>query len=216
MAGQTHHVIETILTRIDGGIYLPGAVLDEQSLAAELSVSRTPVREAFIRLEATGLIVRGGRRGAKIFKPDADDFLKILEVHAQLESQAAGLAARRITDAQSDSLTANLDASQSHLDTHGDSAHAEYYQLNLQFHNILMDAAHNPYLGGLIKTNARMLMCYYRLRYRFNGSTETSVREHKEIGQLILSGDGPAAQAAMTRHFDYSLDTIMDLLSAVS
>lgn len=216
MAGQTNHVIDTILERIDTGVYLPGAVLDEQSLARELALSRTPVREAFIRLEATGLIVREARRGAHVFKPSTDEFLRILEVHAQLEAQAAALAARRITEDQRAALAANIDASADHLARHGDGEHATYYRLNMAFHEVIMDAAHNPYLSNLIKTNARMLMSYYRNRYRFEGATAASVEEHRQIADLILSGQSEAAHAAMAAHFAYDLDTVMDLLAAVS
>lgn len=213
MAGQTNHVVDTILQKIDDGVYLPGSVLDEQSLADELSVSRTPVREAFIRLEATGLIQRGGRRGAKIFKPATDDFLKILEVHAQLECQATELAARRINQDQREQLIANIQQSEKHLTQFGDSKNADYYQLNMQFHQIILDAANNTYLGGLIKTNARLLMSYYRNRYRFAGVTAASVAEHKTIADLIITGNPEEASTAMLKHFDYGLDTIMDLLA---
>lgn len=216
MANQTQHVIDTIIARIDDGAYLPGAGLDETGLATELNISRTPVREAFIRLEADGLIVRGARRGVTIFKPDTDQFLQILEVHAQLERQAAGLAARRITEAQKEALAANLTASEAHLTQHGDGDPAGYYQLNLGFHTIIIEAAANPYLAQMIKTNARKLMAYYRNRYAFRGATAASVREHREISDLICAGDVTGASDAMTRHFAYGLDTVMDLLAAVS
>ena len=73
----------------------PGDVIEEARLMDAHGVSRTPVREAFIQLEASGLIRRLPRKGAVLFKPTLEEFLAILEVHAKLEGQAAGLAARR-------------------------------------------------------------------------------------------------------------------------
>ncbi|MDA7425970.1 GntR family transcriptional regulator [Thalassococcus lentus] len=216
MANQTTYVIETIIQRIDQGTYLPGQVLDETGIAEELGVSRTPVREAFIRLESDGLILRGGRRGAKLFKPDTNEFLQILELHATLEAQAAELAARRATDETAARLDENIKASERHLAAHGDAAHREYYQLNLQFHEIIIDAAANPYLSEMIKLTARKLMAYYRNRYAFKGATAASVSEHKTISAYIKSKDALAARGAMKQHFEYGLDTVMDLLAAAN
>lgn len=217
MANQTSKVIDTIIQRIDTGVYLPGTVLDETRLAEEIDVSRTPVREAFIQLETEGLIVRGGRRrGAEVFKPNTDQFLNILEVHAQLEAQAAELAARRITEELIKALNDNLSRSITHHERHGDEDHAGYYQLNLSFHDIILTASGNPFLGALIRTNARKLMAYYRNRYAFKGATAASLQEHQAIADLICAGDAAGARKAMAQHFEYDLDTVMDLLAVVS
>jgi DNA-binding GntR family transcriptional regulator len=75
----------------------PGDMLEEFALMHAHSVLRTPVREALIQLEAVGLIRRLPRKGAMRFKPTLEEFPAILEVHANLEGQAAGLAARRLS-----------------------------------------------------------------------------------------------------------------------
>ena len=89
MSNQTDAVIEFILHRIDEGILNPGDAIAEDALIDELDISKTPLREALIRLEQTGLITRKPRQGATIFKPSIEEFLRILEVHAALEGQAA-------------------------------------------------------------------------------------------------------------------------------
>ena len=93
MAGQTETVFNAILDAIDRGRLNPGDMIEETALMAEHDVSRTPIREAFIQLEAAGLIRRLPRKGAVLFRPTLEEFLAILEVHAKLEGQAAGLAA---------------------------------------------------------------------------------------------------------------------------
>ena len=92
MSGQTQNLIDEIFRRIDFGRLNPGDVIDEQELVDAFNVSRTPVREALLHLEAVGLIRRLPRKGATLFRPTLEEFLAILEIHSKLEGQAAGLA----------------------------------------------------------------------------------------------------------------------------
>ena len=216
MAGQTDTVVEDILTAIDNGELRPGDPIDEAALAARHGVSRTPLREALIRLESMGLIVRHARKGATLFRPSLEEFLSILEVHAQLEAYAAGLAARRMTGELAAEFEEIVTACEAHANAHGSTRPEEYYMLNLRFHEIIARAAGNPYLTEMIKTNARKLMAYYRLRYRYPGAAEASAREHRQMAKLILAHDRKGAQAAMEAHFNYDRETVMDLLSSIA
>ena len=216
MAGQTDTVVEDILIAIDNGELRPGDPIDEAALAARHGVSRTPLREALIRLETMGVIVRHARKGATLFRPSLEEFLSILEVHAQLEAYAAGLAARRMTGALAEEFEEIVAACETHAAQYGSTRPEEYYMLNLRFHEIIARAAGNPYLTDLIKTNARKLMAYYRLRYRYPGSAEASAREHRQMAELILSHDRAGAQKAMEAHFNYDRETVMDLLSSIA
>lgn len=214
MAGQTEAVIERIIAQIDAGIALPGCAIDEKEMMRLCGVSRTPVREALIRLETSGLIERQPRKGAVIFQPDAETFLAILEVHADLESFAARLAAQRITDDLKDELRRSVTACTEHAETRGNSDPAGYYQLNMQFHEIIVRAARNDVLTDMVKTNARKLMAYYRLRYRHVGASHTSAEQHATIADHILAHRSEEAAAAMLGHFNYDRQTVMDLLAS--
>jgi len=215
MAGQTEQVLNAVLAEIDAGGLNPGDVLQETSLMAAHGVSRTPVREAFIQLEAAGLIRRLPRKGAVLFKPTLEEFLAILEVHAKLEGQAAGLAARRMSPQQTQALEQAVLACEAHARDKGDGDPAGYYQLNLRFHEAVALGAGNPFLVEMIKTNARKLMAYYRARYRYPGSIATSAREHREIATLIAGHRREAAEAAMIAHVQFDQVTVMDLLAAL-
>lgn len=215
MAGQTEQLLNAILADIDCGQLNPGDVLDEAGLAARHGVSRTPVREVFIQLEATGLIRRLPRKGAILFKPTLEEFLAILEVHARLEGQAAGLAARRLSPAQGEALEAAVSACEVHAAAKGDGDPNGYYQLNLKFHETVALGAGNAFLVEMIKTNARKLMAYYRARYRYPGSIAQSAREHRQIATLIFAHDRTGAEAAMVSHVQFDQVTVMDLLAAL-
>lgn len=215
MAGQTDTLIAAILEDIDAGRLAPGQEIDEAVLAARHSVSRTPIREAYIQLEASGLIRRLPRKGAVLFKPTLEEFLAIQEVHAQLEGQAAGLAARRISPVLREQLHAVVAACEAHASQKGDADPDGYYQLNLRFHETVALGAANPFLVEMIKTNARKLMAYYRARYQYPGAIAQSALEHREIATLILSHDRAGAEAAMQAHVLFDQVTVMDLLAAL-
>jgi DNA-binding GntR family transcriptional regulator len=215
MIGQTAPLVSTLLSWIDLGRLNPGDVIEEALLVAEFGVSRTPVREALLQLEAMGLIRRLPRKGAVVFRPTLEEFLAILEVHARLEAQAAGLAARRLSKSGAAALEATVEACEAHA-MRGDADPDGYYQLNLAFHATVADAAGNAFLTDLIKTNARKLLAYYRARYRYAGSIAASAREHRALAGLITSGDTASAEAMMQRHVQFDQVTAMDLLAALA
>ncbi|WP_425044555.1 GntR family transcriptional regulator [Primorskyibacter sp. S87] len=215
MAGQTGQVLSAILKEIERGGLNPGDVLEEAPLMAAHGVSRTPVREAFIQLEAVGLIRRLPRKGAVLFRPTLEEFLAILEVHAKLEGQAAGLAARRMTPAQTADLEKIVCACEAHAQEKGDGDPDGYYQLNLRFHEMVALGSGNPFLVEMIKTNARKLLAYYRARYRYPGSIARSAKEHRELAALIADHNASEAEARMIRHVQFDQVTVMDLLAAL-
>lgn len=215
MAGQSEGLLNAILADIDAGVLNPGDMLDEAGLAQRHAVSRTPIREVFIQLETAGLIRRLPRKGAVLFKPSLEEFLAILEVHANLEGQAAGLAARRMSPTQAEALEQIVRACEAHATDKGEDDPSGYYQLNLQFHGAVAMGAGNPFLVEMIKTNARKLMAYYRARYRYPGSIAQSAREHREIAELIFAHDREGAQRLMIRHVQFDQVTVMDLLAAL-
>src|SRR5262245_16730232 len=80
------------------GVLRPGDRLRQETLAAELGVSRIPLRDAFRRLEAEGLIRIDGRRGARVASLSADDVAELYELRRLLEVHCIRLAIRDLTD----------------------------------------------------------------------------------------------------------------------
>ena len=216
MAGQTDTLIATIMGWIDLGRLNPGDPIDEAALAAEFAISRTPVSEAILKLEAMGMIRRHPRKGATLFRPTLEEFLAILEVHAKLEGMAAGLAARRLSKGHAAELERIVAACEAHAATLGDADPDGYYQLNLRFHEGVALAAGNPFLTDSIKTNARKLLAYYRARYRYSGAIAASATEHRALARLITDRDSAGAETMMQRHVQFDHVTAMDLLAALS
>jgi DNA-binding GntR family transcriptional regulator len=215
VAGQTENIIQTVLGWIDTGKLLPGDEVEEAMLSAHHNVSRTPVREALLTLEAQGLVRRLPRKGAVVFKPTLAEFLAILEVHAKLEGQAAGLAARRLSASGATALEAAVLACEHHAALQGDGNPDAYYQLNLRFHETVAIASGNPFLVDMIKTNARKLMAYYRARYHYAGAIGLSATEHRAISGAITARDAEQAERLMRSHVQFDQVTAMDLLAVL-
>lgn len=213
---QIPTLVQHILDRIDLGALNPGDLLDEAELSDTFQVSRTPVREAVLYLEALGLVRRLPRKGATIFRPNLEEFLAILEVHAKLEGQAAGLAARRLSRQGAEDLEAAVRACEAKAAHSPDSDPDGYYQLNLAFHACVATASGNGVLLDSLKTNARRLLAYYRARYRFQGAIPKSAAEHRAIAKLITDRDSAGAEALMQSHVQFDQVTAMDLLAALS
>ena len=216
MTNQNLGLVQQILDRIDLGLLNPGDSLDEAELVTTFNVSRTPVREAILQLEAVGLVRRLPRKGATIFRPTLEEFLAILEVHAKLEGQAAGLAARRLSKQGALALEAAVVACETHAAHRGDADPDGYYQFNLRFHECVAMAAGNAVLVDFVKTNARKLLAYYRARYKFSGVIADSAKEHRAIAALIFDRQTEKAEAMMQRHVQFDQVTAMDLLAALS
>lgn len=213
MPSQTDAIVDTLLARIDAGTLIPGDMLDEKALCEAFGVSRTPAREALLRLEAWGILARRARGGATVFQPSLEEFLAILEVHARLEGQAAGLAARRLSSASGQAIKAALKGCEGHFQAKGETGGDAYYALNMAFHGAVAEAAANPVLLAHIKTNARRLMAYYRVRYRLRGAIPASVAEHAAIAEAVLDGEAETADRLMAAHVQFDSATAFDLLS---
>src|SRR5499426_1542668 len=138
----------------------PGERGSGASPSPELRVSKTPVREALLRLHAIGLVEADGGRGGRIVRQSAELIRHTYEVRGSLESLAARLAAGRATPAQRSELlelaAASLAAAREE-DLDGFRRHDEV------FHDLLAAAAANPYLAGLID-NAYTLAAAARQR----------------------------------------------------
>src|ERR1700682_3154662 len=108
---------ELIREAILEGRLEPGARLKEEELARELGISRTPVREALLMLQAEGLIETVPNRGAVVRTHDADDLIDLYQLRALLEGYAARQAAARVSDEELDLLRESCDRFDAIADT---------------------------------------------------------------------------------------------------
>jgi DNA-binding GntR family transcriptional regulator len=196
MKSRSENLRETIEESIAVGRLVPGQHLDEQALALEFGVSRTPVREALIQLASMGLIVIRPRRGAVVAEVGPQKLIEMFEVMAELEAVCSSLAARRMTPEEHDKLLATHQACKAARDARDPD---DYFYKNEAFHELIYAGSHNGFLADQARSLHRRLRPYRRLQLRVRDRLQSSYSEHEEIVNAIIAGD-PARTAGIVRH----------------
>jgi DNA-binding GntR family transcriptional regulator len=205
---RAEKIRQQITDRIMVGELLPGAQLDEQTLAAAYGVSRTPVREAIRLLAASGLVAHQPHKGAVVRAPSAVDLGDMFEVMADLEALCAGHAARSMTPAGREALRLLHDAMSATVRA-GDAA--AYAADNERFHAMIYEGAGNRYLAELTLQTRQRLKPFRRAQFDGLGRLAGSHAEHGAIVQAILRGDTAGAQRLMSAHIVVVRDAYLSL-----
>jgi DNA-binding GntR family transcriptional regulator len=184
--------------RILSGALTPGTPLSEYQLARELSVSRTPVREALSRLQAVGLVRAVPQRGMFVRELGPQDVVEIIEIREALES----MAARRFVENGVDEEL--LDRWDQEADEAGRLIAAgdipEAFVLGCRLHDELIEAAGNGRLTDIIAQLGEQIWLLGMVGIRARGRPETANQEHKELLALLRKGDADGAEQCMRRH----------------
>ena len=191
-------VYHEIQNRILYNIWGTGHQALEQELAEELNVSRTPVREALIRLQRDGLVEVIPRHGMRVLPISATDVQEIYQILTSLESLAVELAsARKLTAKELDSLDR---ASQEMQVAHEASDLKSWAKADESFHVHLVELSGNRILTEVVDNfwgraqRARMTMLSLRK------STADSTQEHIKLVNAIRNGDGELARKTLEAH----------------
>ena len=189
-----------LLTAIQSGDFQPGDRLRETDVAARLDLSRTPVREAFRRLEADGIVEHKARIGAVIRSLSHTEVVELYEMRLVLERTAAELAARHAVVAEIDEME-DLNAAIAQATDNPSKAAG----INQGFHRCIYLAARNRFLveSARALNNALMLLGPTTLADR--DRIATVCRQHADIIDAIRSRDVEAAGASAEAHLQTSL-----------
>lgn len=196
--GETVYL--ALRARILSGELPAHATLREQALAEELGVSRTPVREALRRLDETGLVTFVPNRGATVVAWSIEQVRETYFVRAGLEGRAAGLAAGRITEAETDRLAELIEEMEPLLAAVEDSGLARLAALNAEFHRIVVNAARSPQLLTLTASVGRVPLMNGAFRRQGDQFRLRSNHQHRDILTALRSGDEVWAEVAMRSH----------------
>jgi DNA-binding GntR family transcriptional regulator len=196
----TDRVFDAVRAAITSKALPPGSHVTEQSLAAQLNVSKTPVREALLRLRQVGLIEPDGRRGGRVVLPSRRAIEDAYEVREALESFAARAAADRATPAQREQVSDAAARSLSHARA---TNFVGFNQADDEFHTTLIEAAASPRIAGLLEDTYALIVT---LRSRDVPDPEDSIAcgtAHVAIADAIASRDADAAERRMRDHVAY-------------
>jgi DNA-binding GntR family transcriptional regulator len=209
---SVEYVYRTLRERIMDNSLPPNTQLLEQALVDSLGVSRTPVREALVRLESEGLLQIIPRHGARVLPISLDDMREIYEILASLEPTAAETLARRgataeelaIFDGACDRMEAALDRDDL----------AGWAEADDAYHHHLLDICGNRRLRDFVRIcfdqSRRAKFLTMRLR---DEKPYRSVREHRAVVDAIRRGDAAAAHDIYRRHRERARDEQLGLMT---
>ena len=190
-------IAETLENDILRGRFAPGTRLDETRLAEEHGVSRTPLREAFQKLAAAGLIEQQPRRGVFVREVGAVELLEMFEVMAELEAACGRLAASRITDL----ALADLDAANARCREAMEAGESDaYYRENEVFHQLIYAQSGNRFLASETVRLHRRLKPFRRTQLQLRGRMAQSMAEHQGIVAALRAGEADRAAALLRAH----------------
>lgn len=190
-------VYEILKNRIVNQEILSGIKLQEEVLAEELGVSRTPVREALNRLAQEGLVEMVPRRGTFVVKPSLSDIKELLEVREVLEGMAARLVATKITDEILEEMKKYFEGREQQI---RGGYLEEYSKADVNFHDLLLRACGNERLVRMMN-NLYDYIQMLRLRtVILPGRAEKSLKEHLMIIDALEKRDPDLAEKKIREH----------------
>ena len=184
----------------------PGQLVAIGDLADQLGISRTPVRDALLRLEKEGLVSINPRRGAYATPISAEDVAEIFELRIVLEGYAARAAAPRLTAEDHAQLRDLLKASEAAFRS-GDETRAA--DLGRQMHDVLVRAVHNRRLVAYLENLDSHYTRLRRFAVTLPGRFERSHEQHKAIVAALERGNGEAAGQIMEEHLASVSDEVL-------
>ena len=200
MARERHlllsaQIFERLESDIGGRVYPPGSHLAEDEIAAELGVSRTPVREAFRMLEREGWLEIVPHSGAYVRNPSMDEVHQVFEVRQCLEERAASLAAKHATERDLAKLRRIIEQGKRQVER-GNAK--EITARNAEFHRMVAEMGRNQILAGMLDDLSKQARWHFSTVATIRG--EGSWREHEEILRAISLRDADRAGCLAVEH----------------
>lgn len=194
-------VASQVRRAIISGQIAEGSAISEPKLAAQLAVSRVPVREALVELEHDGVVVFDHRGRCQVRQFSATDVREVVSLRLTLEVMSAQLAAQHLTEDAAEALRANVNELEQETDVTNIS------RLDVEFHDLIMCTA----------SHQRLLTCWRTVRSQFElllakahrwqqahdiPVTDHALRGHRPILSAILARDSEKAGQAMRQHIE--------------
>lgn len=186
----------------------PGDRIDEMVLAAELGISRTPLREALKVLQSEGLVTLTPRKGCFVSELSAKDLDDIYDLLMLLEARSAGEAATRAASEdlhKLERLCERCEAAAEKADLPG------YRAANAAFHDALLVIGGNRWQHSIVVDLKNVLNLSQHVTLKLPGRMERSLQDHRELMDAIAGRDAERARATMLAHVRGQRDVLREL-----
>lgn len=193
------------------GAIAPGEVIDEKSMAAELGVSRTPVREAVKKLTDEHLVDVVAQSATRAARIDRHEVEQAFLIRRALEMESAAQAAARMTPRHAEKLGKILDAHSRAIARHriGDAIGQDD-----RFHRTIAEISDLSRLWRAIEISKGQLDRCRHLMLPRKGEGEATLAQHREIIKALTSRNPERARAAMAKHLDAAYGNTVKAMDA--
>ena len=210
LRSQTYKILKNMVITRE---ILPGKKISEETLAQEIGVSRTPIREALFRLEHEGIVKIIPRRGAFVVKQSRENIVEILQVREVLEALIVRLVTPLLDESDIRKLRSSLEKLRAIPEK---ERHViDYTNSELEFHDILRKKCPNQMLRRMMEmVNARLQIIRLRTVV-LTGRPQKTLDEHTAILEMIEKGDAEEAELMMRRHVISVKKTALENIDAM-
>ncbi len=199
-------VYDILTEQIVSGVLTPGTRITEEQFAAELGVSRTPVREAMRRLAQDELVELMPRKGIRVKQLSRQDAAELYEIRAILEGLAASRAATRFSERDIRNLETLAGKAKAALSVDDPEPAFEF---DAQLHQLIVERSGNKRLQKIL-SNLNNLVSFFRreVGQEFERAKQ-AVEEHEKVLAALKRKDAAAAAEAMRSHVSKALDGVI-------
>jgi len=188
-------VAQELRRRILAGHYPQGVKLQQEQIAAELGVSRSPVREALGQLEAEGLVVLTPQKGAQVSPISRDEIAELFELRQLVEPHLLALAIPEMTEADLNKATSII-SEMADIDVDG------WGDANWRLHETLYAPAGRPAMLKLLRRTHETIGRYIRMQVMATNGRADAHREHKLILDACRKRDVGKAVGLLREHIE--------------
>ncbi|TCP25580.1 DNA-binding GntR family transcriptional regulator [Scopulibacillus darangshiensis] len=188
---------------------MPGKTILEREIADVLEMSRTPVREALVRLQTEGVVRLIPRKGFIVEPIEKEDLRETYEVVEELEGLAAKLATDKIGEQELNELDSLIDCQEQAIK---ENNLTEWARLDDLFHFKIINYADNKRLSNVIEVHADQLFRARLFTINKRPLPFRSIVEHQAIIACMRANDGEAAQVSMQSHRKRARNEILKVL----
>ncbi|ABF10757.1 GntR family transcriptional regulator [Cupriavidus metallidurans] len=204
--GMSAEIAARLRTMIQEGELPPGVRIDEKAFCEAFDVSKTPLREALKVLVAEGLVLHRQYIGYRVAPLDLDELRATFETLHGLEAHAGELAAQRLSDA---AVTKIERRHQAMIDAHDAGRRTDYFRINQEIHQLIIDGAGNAVLAGIY---AMLMSKVHRARGAANADMlrwQESHTEHEEIIAALREPGRPRLADVLRRHSENTAKEVL-------
>lgn len=206
----SEQLVDLVRERILTGRVAPDGPIRQDALAAELGISKIPLREALARLEQEGLLKSQANRGFFVRSLNREEAEEVYALRMKLEPDVMALAAARASEADHAAAIATLATLDQATDKGGDGVGA----FNRAFHMALLTPSRQPLSMTILQRLHVLSERYVRKHLEPLGRDERANEEHREMLDAWLARDDKHVRAVTIAHIEKIMDDLRGQLDA--